>query len=93
MGIWNNSWLKQAQIRGVKLNLLPDYFDEGTDKFLDSTFIVRSETEGTKVRKVKLDLSEHVVGAPQPQLLLLTVLPVALWQAGHLGSIVLLLQL
>ena len=45
------------------------------------------------MREVKLELSDQVVGAPQPQQLLLRVLPVGLGQSGVLGGIVLLLQL
>ena len=43
--------------------------------------------------EVKLDLSLHVVGAPQPQLLLLAVAPVTLRELGDVGRVILLLEL
>ena len=45
------------------------------------------------MRKVKLDLPQHVVGAPQPQLLLLAVAPVTLRELGDVGRVILLLEL
>ena len=45
------------------------------------------------MREVKLELSDQVVGAPQPQQLLLGVLPVGLGQSRVLRGVVLLLQL
>ena len=45
------------------------------------------------MREVELELSDEVVGAPQPQQLLLRVGPVGLGQSRVLGRVVLLLQL
>ena len=43
--------------------------------------------------EVELDLPLHVVGAPQPQLLLVAIDPVALRQLLDVGSVILLLEL
>ena len=66
---------------------------ESADEFFDAALVFWGETERAEVGEVKLDLSEHVVGAPQPQLLLLAVDPEALRQLLDVGRVILLLEL
>ena len=53
--------------------------DEGANEFLDSAFILWSQTKWSQMTLIKLQLSYKVVCAPQPQFLLLTVAPVTVW--------------
>ena len=83
----------QTRPRPDRARLSTGYLHKGTDQFLHPALISRAETERPQVREVKLELSDQVVGAPQPQLLLLGVRPVGLGQISVLGGVVLLLQL
>ena len=69
------------------------YLHKSADEFLDPTLVPRCQTERPQVREVKLELSDQVVGAPQPQQLLGGVGLVGLGQSRVLWGLVLLLQL
>ena len=63
------------------------------DELLYAALVFWGDAERSEVGEVELDLPLHVVGAPQPQLLLLGVGAVALRQLTDLGRVILLLEL